>query len=144
MKHQAEARTLLCAMPYADTQAACEELRAQFDTRYQQLAPKAVERLGSDWDRLVTFYQFPREHWRHLRTTNIVESPFAAVRLRTTAAKRFKKVDTATAMIWKVLHLVESTFRRLNAPELLPAVYAGAKYVDGIKQRSSNHQEVAA
>ena len=143
-KHQAEARTLLCAMPYADTQAACEELRAQFDTRYRQLAPKAVERLGYDWERLVTFYQFPREHWRHLRTTNVVESPFATVRLRTTAAKRFKQVDSATAMIWKVLQVAETTFRRLNAPELLPAVYAGAKYVDGIKQVAVNHQEVAA
>jgi putative transposase len=143
-KYQAEARTLLCAMPYADTQAACEELRAQFDKRYRQLAPKAVERLGGDWERLVTFYQFPREHWRHLRTTNVVESPFAAVRLRTTAAKRFKKVESATAMIWKVLHVAETTFRRLNAPELLPAVYAGVKYVDGIKQVAVNHQEIAA
>jgi transposase-like protein len=143
-KHQVEARTLLCAMPYADTQAACEALRAQFDTRYRQLAPKAVERLGYDWERLVTFYQFPREHWRHLRTTNVVESPFATVRLRTTAAKRFKQVDSATAMIWKVLQVAETTFRRLNAPELLPGVYAGAKYVDGIKQVAVNHQEVAA
>jgi putative transposase len=143
-KCQAGARTLLCAMPYADTQAACEQLRAQFDTRYRQLAPKAVERLESDWERLITFYQFPREHWRHLRTTNVVESPFAAVRLRTTAAKRFKKVDSATAMIWKVLQVAEQTFRRLNAPELLPAVYAGAQYVDGIKQSPVNHQEVAA
>jgi len=78
-KHQAEARTLLCAMPYADTQAACAELRAPFDHRYRQLAPNAVERLGGDWERLLTFYQFPREHWRHRRTTNVVESPFAAV-----------------------------------------------------------------
>jgi putative transposase len=143
-KHQAEARTLLCAMPYADTQAACEALRAQFDKRYCQLAPKAVGRLGDDWERLVTFYQFPREHWRHLRTTNVVGSPFAAVRLRTSAAKRFKKVDSATAMIWKVLQVVETTFRRLNAPELLPAVYAGVKYVDGIKPIAVNHQEIAA
>jgi putative transposase len=143
-KHQAQARPLLCAMPYAESLAACEELRAQFAKRYSQLAPKAVERLAADWERLVTFYQFPREHWRHLRTTNIVESPFAAVRLRTTAAKRFKKVDAATALIWKLLQVAEQTFRRLNAPELLPAVYAGAKYVDGIKQSAVNHQEVAA
>jgi transposase-like protein len=143
-KHQAQARTLVCAMPYAESQAACEELRAQFAKRYSQLAPKAAERLAADWERLVTFYQFPREHWRHLRTTNIVESPFAAVRLRTTAAKRFKKVDSATALIWKLLQVAEQTFRRLNAPELLPAVYARAKYIDGIKQVSVNHLEVAA
>src|SRR5262245_15314742 len=130
-KYQADAQTLLCAMPYAETQAACEQLRAQFDTRYCQLAPKAVERLGHDWERLTTFYQFPREHCRHLRTRKVVESPFAAVRLRTMAAKRFKKVDSATAMIWKVLEVAEKTFLRLNALELLPAVYAGAKYMDG-------------
>jgi putative transposase len=144
-KHQAEARTLLCTMPYAESQALCEALRTQFTKRYGQLAPKAVERLAEDWERLVTFYQFPREHWRHLRTTNVVESPFAPVRLRTTAAKRFKKVDSATALIWKVLQIAETTFRRLNAPELLPAVYAGAHYVDGVKHAvDAAQQEVAA
>jgi putative transposase len=144
-KHQDEARTLLCAMPYAESQALCEDLRTQFTRRYCQLAPKAVERLADDWERLVTFYQFPREHWRHLRTTNVVESPFAAVRLRTTAAKRFKKVDFATALIWKLLQVAESTFRRLNAPELLPGVYVGVRYVDGVKQPSTaTAQEVAA
>ncbi len=95
------------------------------------LAPKAVERLATDWERMVTFYQFPQEHWPHLRTSNVVESPFATVRLRTTAAKRFKKVENATALIWKILQLAESTFRRLKGAELLPAVYAGAQYVDG-------------
>jgi putative transposase len=144
-KHQVEARTLLCAMPYAESQALCEELRTQFTKRYGQLAPKAVERLADDWERLVTFYQFPREHWCHLRTTNVVESPFAAVRLRTTAAKRFKKVDFATALIWKLLQVAEGTFRRLNAPELLPGVYVGVRYVDGVKQLSTaTAQEVAA
>jgi len=142
--HQAQARTLRCAMPYAESQAACEKLRAQFDKRYRQVAPKAVERLAHDWERLVTFYQFPREHWRHLRTTNVVESPFAAARLRISAAKRFKKVDSATAIIWTLLQVAEGTFQRLNAPELLPAVYAGTTYVDGIKQIAVNHQEVAA
>jgi putative transposase len=53
--------------------------------------------LLADWERLATFYQFPREHWR-LRTTNVVESPFAAVLLRTSAARRFKKIDSATAI----------------------------------------------
>jgi putative transposase len=133
-KQLPQARTLLCAMSYAESQAACQQLRAQFDTRYRQLVPKAVEQLAHDWERLVTFYQFPREHWRHLRTTNVVESPFAAARLRTGAVKRFKKVDSATAIIWKLLQVAERTFRRLNAPKLLPAVYAGAKDVDGIKQ----------
>ncbi|MDF0673164.1 MAG: transposase [Nitrospira sp.] len=109
------------------------------------LAPKAVDRLHHDWERLVTFYQFPKEHWRHLRTTNGVESPFAAVRLRTTAGKRFKRVESATALIWKLLQVAEQTFRRLNAPELLPLVYAGAPFLDGKKQIPEViQQEVAA
>ena len=143
-KHQAEARTLLCAMPYAETQATCETLRVEFTSRYRKLAPKAVERLADDWERLVSFYQFPREHWPHLRTSNVVESPFATVRLRTTAAKRFKKVENATALIWKILQVAESTFRRLKGAELLPAVYAGAQYVDGMRLRASTRQPRAA
>lgn len=143
-KHQAQARTLLCAMPYGESQVACEEVRVPFAQCYSQLAPEAVERLAADWERLVTFYQFTREHWRDLRTTNIVESPFAAVRLRTTTARRFKKVDSTTTPIWKILQVAEPTFRRLNTPALLPTVYARAKYVDGIKQIAGSHQEVAA
>jgi hypothetical protein len=73
-----------------------------------------------------------------------MEFPFAAVRLRTTAAKRLKTADAATPMNWKVLQGAEKTFRRLNDPALLPAVNAGAKYVAGIKQSLVNHQEVAA
>jgi putative transposase len=96
-------------------------------------------------ERLVTFDQFPRAHGRHLRTTNIVESPFAAVRLRTTAAKRSKQVDSATALIWKVLPIAETTFRRLKAPAWLPAVYAGARDGDGVQQAGdAAQQEVAA
>jgi putative transposase len=112
--------------------------------RYRKLAPKAVERLANDWERLVTFYQFPREHWPHLRTSNVVESPFATVRLRTTAAKRFKKVENATALIWKILQIAESTFRRLKGAELLPSVFSGAKYVDGMRKRRCARLPVAA
>jgi len=103
-----------------------------------------TERLADDWERLVTFYQFPREHWPHLRTSNVVESPFATVRLRTTAAKRFKKVENATALVWKLLRVAESTFRRLKGAELLPAVYAGEQYRDGIKRTMPARQPLAA
>jgi putative transposase len=143
-KLHAEARTLLCIMPYAETQAACEAMREQFTTRYRKLALKAVERLADDWERLVTFYQFPREQWPHLRTSNVVESPFATVRLRTTAAKRFKKVENATALIWKMLQVAESTFRKLKGAELLPAVYAGTQYVDGAERTLNSRPQLAA
>ncbi len=100
---------------------------------HQQGCQKAAEVLGRDWDRMVTFYRYPKEHWRHLRTTNVVESPFAALRLRTDAAKRFKRVERATAVIWKMLMVAQTRFRRLNAPELLAKVYAGVCYEDGVE-----------
>ena len=81
----------------------------------------------------MAYYAFPQDHWKHLRTTNIIESPFAAVRLRTSAAKRFKVVENATALIWKTLLVVEQHFRKLNAPHLCTAVHDGATYCDGIR-----------
>jgi putative transposase len=93
---------------------------------------------------LVTFYQFPREYWVYLRTTSIVESPFATVRLHTTAAKRFRKVENASALIWKILQVAESTFRRLKGAELLPAVYSGTQYKDGLPRPMRTPQQLAA
>jgi putative transposase len=130
-KVQAEARTLLTAIPYAPTRAEAERRRDRFAKRYRRWYPKAVATLEADWERMVTFYDLPQAHWQHLRTTNVVESPFAAVRLRTTAAKRFKKVANATALIWRVLMVAEHRFRRLNAPHLLAAVADGQQFRDG-------------
>ena len=92
----------------------------------------AAESLERDWVRMVAFYDFPIKHWRHIRTTNPVESPFAALRLRTDAAKRYKRVNRAIAVIWKMLMVAESRFRRLKASELMRDVYQGAKYNDGV------------
>ncbi len=137
------ARALLRAIPYAETQADCERLRDQFAARYRQAYPKAVETLARHWERMVTFYRFPQDHWTHLRTSNFVESPFAAVRLRTDAAKRYKKVANAEALIWKILRIAEKKFRRLNAPELLEDVYAGNEFVDGVAVRKVNRRLAA-
>jgi putative transposase len=130
-KLQSQAKELLCAIPYAPTRAEAERRRDRFARRYRRSYSKAVELLEKDWDAMVVFYDFPEEHWRHLRTTNVVESPFASVKLRTSAAKRYKKVESATALIWKVLCVVEKRFRKLNAPELMSVVYAGEVFVDG-------------
>lgn len=138
----AQARELLCQLPYAATRAECEQLRKRFAQRYGKAYPKAVAALERDWERMVTFYNFPREHWKHLRTSNVVESPFAAVRLRTDAAKRYKRVAGATALIWKLLMVAQGRFRKLDAPELLGEVYHGMKYVDGV--RASEVRRVAA
>jgi len=87
--------------------------------------------------------EFPKAHWKHLRTMNPVELPFAAVRLRTAAAKRYEKVENATAVIWKTLLIAERTFRRLDAPELLADVANGVVYVNGVRPRAEE-QRVAA
>src|SRR6266481_4042236 len=82
--------------------------------------------------------------WNHRRTTNPVESPFSAVRLRTDAARRYKKVANAEALIWKILMIAEKKFRRLNAPELLAAVYDGQLFEDGMPVNETNPKRRAA
>ena len=97
----------------------------------------------SIWEMIVAFYNYPKEHWKHLRTTNPVESPFASLRLRTDgAAKCYKGVDRAIAVIWKMLMVVEQRFRRLNAPDMMKAVYDGQRYEDGAVTLAT--EEVAA
>lgn len=131
LKKQGPIKQWLRKMMYAGSREQCEANRDKCIKQYKRLYPKAMAALERDWERMVTFFDFPEEHWIHLRTTNVVESPFAAVRLRTNAGKRFKRVENATALIWKLLTVAEKTFRRLNAPHLLAAVAAGAKYVNG-------------
>ena len=97
-REQGEAKDLLRAVVYAPSRAEALKAREAFARRYRPWYPKAVDVLEDDWERMVAFYDFPEDHWKHLRTTNVVESPFAAVRLRTTAAKRFKRVESATAL----------------------------------------------
>jgi transposase-like protein len=110
-------------MAYAESRAECEKKRQKFIRHYEKDCPKAVEKLERDRGRMVTYYNFPKEHWVHLRTTNIVESPFAAIRLRTDAAKRFKRVENATALIWKLVmvgeEFLEETEGSSHAPRCL-------------------------
>lgn len=129
---RSEAGEYLKRIPYAETKKGCEGLRDEFINRYRRDYPKAVEKLLTDWGRMVTFYSYPREHWVHIRTTNVVESPFSSIRLRTDAAKRFKKVENATSMIWKLLGVAEKNFRALKGYWLLPKVYTGKRFVDGV------------
>jgi transposase-like protein len=131
-------------MPYAETREKCEVLRNRFMERYEKDQPKACEILRNDWDRMVTFYLFPKAHWTHLRTTNVVESPFAAVRLRTNAAKRFRRVEHATAMIWKLLRVAEKRFRTLKGAERLEGVYEGKLYQDGEEITNTQPERIAA
>jgi len=144
-KVQWEAKGQLKMIAYAPTLAQAEKGREQFVQWCEKGGYKgAAATLERDWERMVSYYQFPKEHWKHLRTTNPVESPFAALRLRTDAAKRFKKVENATAVIFKMLLLAEGRFRRLDAPERLKQVFLGVQFRDGIEVNQEVVQGLAA
>src|SRR5262249_9426480 len=111
--------------------AEAERRRDAFVKAYGRTYPKAGAILVKDWERLGTFYAFPEGHWKHLRTTNVIESPFAAGRLRADAAERVQQGAKATALIWRILMVAEQRFRRLDASEQLAAVYDGRTFRDG-------------
>jgi putative transposase len=133
-KAQAEGKLGMQRIFHAESRKEAEGERDNFTSWCKKECHQgAMEALDRDWERMVTFYQFPREHWKHLRTTNIVESPFAGLRLRTQASKRYKKLANATAIIWKMLMVAEQRFRRLDGPEKLEQVYLGTEFNDGVE-----------
>ena len=96
--------------------------------------PKAAECLATDREVLLTFYDFPAEHWIHIRTTNPIESTFATVRLRTRRTKGCGSRTAGLTMVFKLTQCAERHWRRLNSPELLPKVIEGVNFIDGTKE----------
>ena len=132
---QATAVQLLRKICYAKDRAAAEQEKYTFQRWCAAHGyAKAAGLINEDWERMVAFFDFPKEHWPHLRTTNPVESPFAALRLRTDAAKRFKKANNATCVVWKMLLVAQSRFRKLHAPGLLQEVWKGIEFIDGVRK----------
>jgi transposase-like protein len=143
-KKQGEGRELLKQIPYAESRREAEVRKQKFQKWCERnQCSQAAELIAKEWERMVAFYDYPREHWKHLRTTNVIESVFSSVRLRTDASRRYKKVENATAVIWKIMMVGEKKFRRLDAPELLKEVYEGAIYKDGIRVRNEMGKEAA-
>jgi transposase-like protein len=138
---QPRAKTLLHEMAEAPTEAdahaARERLRSEFDAKY----PKAVAKLDKDWAALVAFYDFPAEHWRHLRTTNPIESSFATVKLRTRVTKGAGSKHAALAMAYKLLDAAQERWRRLNGHELVADVLADVKVRDGIRVTDDDNHD---
>jgi putative transposase len=112
-----------------------EALKAyeRFLTNYQLKYPKACECLEKDKDTLFSFYQFPAEHWPHLRTTNPIESTFATVRLRTQRTKGCGSRIATLTMVYKLGLEAQKTWRRLNGAEKLTKVIGGIRFVDGLE-----------
>ena len=129
-KEQVEVKRYLNAMMYAESREEALKERKKFEQAFRH-NPKAVKTVVENWDRLTAYYDFPREHWKHLRTSNVVESPFSRVRLRTEASRRFKSQVNATCLIWKTMMVAEMSFRKLDAPELVAKVVDGTQYKDG-------------
>ncbi|MCP3902449.1 MAG: IS256 family transposase, partial [Planctomycetes bacterium] len=117
----------------AETRASAEHAFDSFVDDFEVKYPKAVECLTKDRDVLLTFYDFPAEHWKHLRTTNPLEATFATVRLRHRRTKGNGSRAACLAMVFKLAQSAEKRWRRLNGHQLIPDVIRGVRFIDGIK-----------
>lgn len=138
---QGKAKEMLREVMYAETRehanVGIDAFGAEFSPKY----PKAVTCLTKDRDALLTFFDFPAEHWKHLRTTNVIESPFATVRLRQRVTKGAGNRTKALTMAFKLLEMAQLRWRRLDGAHQLPLVRAGVKFVDGVQEERYNEEE---
>ena len=128
---QPQAKRALHDMMYADTRATCEQAIQRFAQDYEAKYPKAVKSLVTDVARLLTHFEFPAAHWKHIRTTNPIESTFATVKLRTRVTKGAGSRAAGLTMAFKLLEAAQKSWRRLDAHDLLPLVRTGVVFKDG-------------
>jgi putative transposase len=141
---QAKAKRALQDIWMAETRQDAEAAFDGFIECYGLKYEKAVECLSEDRDQLLAFYDFPAEHWKHLRTTNPIESTFATVRHRTIRSRGCLSNKTALAMIFKLAQAAEKSWHRLRGHDQLPKVICGVKFNDGIEVIRSQAQTAAA
>lgn len=130
---QKQAKQHLHAIWMAASRQEAEKAFDYFVSAYGAKYPKAVECLSKDRDVLLTFDDFPAEHWVHIRTTNPLESTFATVRLRTGKTRGCLSRDTAFTMVFKLCLSAEKRWRRLNGAEQMTAIMSGVKFEDGVR-----------
>lgn len=130
---QPHAKERLHRIWMAPTRAEANDAFDTFIQAYDAKYPKAVECLVKDREELLTFYDFPAEHWRHLRTTNPIESTFATIRLRTAKTRGCLSRNTALTMVFKLALCAQGRWRRLNGSELLTDVVGGVRFEDGVR-----------
>ena len=130
------ARKQLDGIYNAETRAEALARIRRFAKRYREYPP-AVKCLVENRGDLLSYFSFPQEHWRHLKTTNPVESPFSAVKSRVRRAKRMMKHWSALGLVFKLLEDQQTRWHRLNAPAQVAAVIAGARYRDGIRTKAA-------
>ena len=127
----------------APDRATAEVAIASFAEKYGAKYEKAVTCLVKDRDALLTFYDFPAEHWDHLRTSNPIESVFATVRHRTVRTKGALSQDTARLMVFKLVMAAAKTWRRLKGENQLPKVIDGVRFKDGIEVNTVDAKDAA-
>ncbi len=140
---QPKAKRALQEIWMAETRNDAEAAFDAFVQTYAVKYDKAVDCLSKDRTTLLAFYDFPAEHWKHLRTSNPIESSFATVRHRTVRSKGCLSNKTALAMIFKLAQAAEKSWRRLNGHNQLPKLIQGVKFVDGI-EAVRQHPQAAA
>jgi transposase-like protein len=121
----------------AETRADAEKAVDHFREKYNAKYPKAVECLTKDQDQLLAFYDFPAEHWGHLRTTNPIESTFATIRLRHRKTKGNGTRRTSLAMMFKLAQSASKKWKRLRSYDKIPLVIEGRSFQDGIIQEDA-------
>lgn len=131
---QPKAKSMLHDIWMAETRKEADKAFDLFVATFQAKYAKAVECLVKDRDVLLTFYDFPAEHWIHLRTTNPIESTFATVRLRTVRTKGCGSRTACLTMVFKLVRCAERHWRLLNGKHLIAEVINGIMFVDGIRE----------
>jgi len=134
---QAKAKAMLHDIWMAETKAEANKAFDLFVKTFQAKYAAAVECLAKDREVLLTFYDFPAEHWVHLRTSNPIESMFATVRLRTHKTKGSGSRTACLTMVFKLAQAAQRKWRALNGSQLLSEVIQGVKFVDGIKEQAA-------
>jgi len=134
---QSEAKDKIHQIWMAPTKADADKAFDLFVATYEAKYPKATGCLSKDRDVLLTFYDFPAEHWIHLRTTNPIESTFATVRLRHRRTKGSGSRTACLTMVFKLMQSAAKRWRLLNGSQLLPEVIAGVQFIDGIKPQEA-------
>lgn len=137
---QPRAKEMLHEIMYAPDRARAREDIARFSKEFEAKYPKAVDTLTQDQDRLLTFFDFPAEHWGHLRTTNPIESPFSTIKARTKSTKGAGSRKAGLTMAFKLLLAAEERWRKLRAPHLVALVQAGVRFPDGLRQATPTAQ----
>lgn len=134
---QPKAKGMLHEIHLAESKAAADKAFDLFVATFAAKYPKATECLKKDREKLLTFYDFPAEHWMHIRTANPIESVFATVRLRTDKTKGSGTREACLTMVYKLMESAAKTWRSLNGSHLLQEVIQGTAFVDGVKQEDA-------